>query len=131
MIPKAAPYDRTPVVITQSAPTAVVGGQSGTLWTYTVPAGRMLLVESFELSLTRLNVWTTPSAITLYATRNGAIILDMREYQNTVPYHDRTALSGDSLILTAGEVLAATYADSSVGGNHVVNAAMTGYTFLV
>jgi hypothetical protein len=129
LMPKAAPYDRSPTVWTQSANVTFAGGAGGTLWTYTVPAGRMLYVSTLQVSLLRISVATAAGTTDVLVTRAASSVLVLNSLLNTVGVFDHAELASDGLVLQPGEVLAASYFSADTGGTHNATAYASGYTF--
>jgi hypothetical protein len=125
------PWDRSPVGVTLQAVQNEAGSQSVTLWTYTVPVGRMLFLATAMLSIVRTAAATAPLQASPAITRNGLPLLEIVDYTNIVNTEKTQSLAPGGMVLLPGEVLGATYFSNDAGGSRLVTALASGFTFLV
>lgn len=131
LIPKPDPWDRSPVAFVQRNVANTGGIASATLWTYTVPAGRMLVVAAAELTCARQTVATGAGTLSMALRRATIQVAEIFDIENVAGIKQRSEVAPGGLVLFPGEVLSADYANSNTGGNHLVTATATGYTFTV
>jgi hypothetical protein len=132
LIPKAAPYDRAATTWSQTGiqfPTEPSG--TVTLWTYTVPAGRLLWIAAADLSILRTVVATANASAHMHLQRGGVDVLSLYDYTNVALSRSDKSLGPDGLVLLASETLTCTYASGSTGGQHLFIGNATGYSFAV
>jgi hypothetical protein len=130
LIPKAAPYDRSATVWSQAGiqfPTEPFGAT--TLWTYTVPAGRMLWIAAAHLSIVRTVVATTNASAHMHIQRGGVDVFNIYDYSNVALSRADKSLDPDGMVLLAGETIACTYQSGSTAGQHLFMGNATGYSF--
>lgn len=125
----AAPWDRNPSSFLQQAGASPTGPATSTLWTYTVPTGRKLLVSHASLQLVRSAVASAPSFVLLGLRRNNDKIEILESYSNVLGYHDRAQIAPGDLVLLAGETLSAVLQNGDTGGVWEAWAFATGLTF--
>lgn len=131
MLPNSslAPYDRGGAAWSQGARLSVAGGAVATMWTYTVPAGRILLVGNAEVASTRLTAATASVQFEVQMWRGSIRLLDLIDRKNTPFEVLRDTLAPGYLILLAGETISADYSNNDTGGTVLVNAHASGLLF--
>lgn len=126
------PWDRSPTSWSQTGiqfPTEP--SAATTLWTYTVPAGRLLWIAAADLSIVRTIVATTNASAHMHLQRGGVDVLNLYDYTNVALSRSDKSLGPDGLVLLSGETIACTYQSGSIGGQHLFLGNATGYSFAV
>ena len=100
-----------------------------TRWTYTVPASRLAIVTHLLMQFYRKTAATTVNTTTIYVIGPSNLILSLiQSYDNNVGSQSHNII-GQSMILTAGQSLAAHTYDQSTGGTHDFTVSMTAMEF--
>lgn len=130
-VPNSAkmPWDRNPAPWTSAGHLVASPGETGTLWTYTVPGGRMFWLASAELVLNRLTASTAVLSAYMQLLRNGVQLSAIANTDLAPPSHERATLAPSDLVLQPGEVLEASYGMLMTGGTCDVMTSATGFTF--
>jgi hypothetical protein len=123
------PWDRNPTAFSMNGVSAPAGPATATLWTFTVPAGRKLFLATAQVQQQRVAAATSSAAVSVTIYRGNAPLCYSLDYTNTVGTKDRDTLSPGGLVLLAGEVLAASYNQTDVTGQHYIMAFASGFTF--
>lgn len=127
-----APWDRGASVWTQTAAVSLVGGTGITTgWTYTVPAGKTLMVEHLDIQLERASVAAPAGLTRMWATINGAIVAIAQNGSNVVGALSSDGLRGGALFLLSGSVIALAYDSNDSGGAHNAFGTAAGVLFNV
>lgn len=125
-----APWDRNPLWWRMGNNAAMAGPTSSiAAWTYTVPAGRRLLVKQVSMILTRSTVATTFAGAQGVISIDAVTVFKVDLRSNVVAAQDRHELLADALLLTAGQVIAASYSNGDTGGNVQADARALGLLF--
>ena len=124
------PWDRNPTVWTQFAQPIANGGTSDTYpWTYTVPAGRKLMLAGATCQAVRQNIGSPGFIEGCDIQVNGTAIASAVSGQNVAGNQEIGAAGGVGLLLVAGSVIRAHYANGDTGGSILYTMAASGYTF--
>jgi hypothetical protein len=124
------PWDRNPTTLTQVFGGYVNGGNSLLSGgSYTVPAGRKLLIGSLFASVTRTALATTLNNTQGYIRRGALTLAYLIDWQNVVGNHvDYDSGVGD-LVLLPGEVFSMEMNSQDAGGTHYATASISGILF--
>lgn len=127
---RPAPWDRGLTVWSQSA-NAAPGPTTGTTtgWSYTVPAGKVLVLASAMALFGRISLATSAGIAQAIIAVNGFPVVEAADGSNVVGTSVRDALSGGPLYLPAASTVVSTYNNPDVGGLRIVWLLATGYLF--
>lgn len=124
------PWDRNPTPVQQGSVYTANGGQSNaSVWSYTVPASRILGLTHAIAEVSRYQSPTSPNYCQGLVYLNGAVFLlaQLGEFEQVPSVSD--ALQGGTLYLPAATVVSASYSNASTGGACFVQLLIAGYTF--
>lgn len=128
---RAMPWDRAPTLFQQQSTVGLPNGGPSTMWSFTVPAGRMLWLSTLECWVRRIATPSLLGSSTVQINRSGLPILQVLDSGQPIGYENRETLPGEHLILFPGETIAATMFSTETGTNHVATAFASGFTFAV
>jgi hypothetical protein len=124
------PVDRGLLVWTQYAVASQGGGTaSAVLWTYTVPAGRILAVERAAILGMRSAAATAAGIAQATVTVNGIPIADVANLGNTIGEVVRDSFEAGPLYLPAGNVISASASNPDTAGARLWWLFASGQTF--
>ena len=127
--PRLEWYDRNPQECTFTYAGDDVAPHSSTVrWTYTVPTGKKLFVESAVALVTRVTAADTASEVVARVTARAMSLLRAKIYTNAVGDKDHMNV-GRSVIMLAGSVLQGSTADLSTAGTIDFLATLHGIEF--
>lgn len=124
-----SPWDRNAATLSQWNIISVTpGGSVQTLWTYTIPANKVLYVATATVGLIRLTAPTTVGETFVELQAGGIDLLTAALKDGTIGKTDRDVLSGPGYY-RAGQVLKADVFDSSTGGSVQAWSMLSGFLF--
>jgi hypothetical protein len=124
------PWDRNPATWSRRAVADLAGGTGEVMaFTYTVPAGRMLLLSHADVRLTRLTAPSaTPNPTYAVLYRSATAILHARLHLSAAGFMVNDQLAGP-LVLLQTEPLTAYYGNYDTGGSVSAQVEATGILF--
>lgn len=112
-----APWDRGAAVWTATHAAVVTGPTTNVVnFTYTVPAGKILMIGELFLHLVRGSVATTASNANIQALVNGVQVLLAAGYSNVLNVEVDSRLAAGPVYLQAGDVLTSSVFSADTGG---------------
>jgi hypothetical protein len=120
------PWDRGAALWTQTAFQFLTAVNTGAVaWSYTVPAGKVLMLASAEVRMVRTAVATVVASVQAYIQAGGNTVVVIVGNANVLGEQVADSLTGGPLYLPAGTVVTANYScNESTGGHYVwMNAA--------
>ncbi|HZM54126.1 MAG TPA: hypothetical protein VFC03_03780 [Acidimicrobiales bacterium] len=127
---KAMPWDRNPTAWQQQGVQTFAGSVADTLgWSYTVPAGRKLMLTHLECRTLRSALATTLNTTYSYANINGSMVLNAIEQVNTLGTVVVDAMQSSPQYILPGGLITWRYLSLDVGGTHNVYGFAAGFIF--
>jgi hypothetical protein len=126
---KAAPWDRAPTAFSRNAFVGVSGPGNATLWTFTVPAGRMLMLGDAMVGWSRTAASTSGPQAQVQLFRGSGALLSILDFANVIGDEDVQQLGPSNLVLLPGEILMASYQVFATGGSGYAQAYASGILF--
>jgi hypothetical protein len=124
------PWDRNPTPFNQLAfanPTG--GGGVVTMWSYTVPTGRRLLLSSARAQMIRRIAATTPNYTAAWIELNGSYFVWLQTSHQTIGSQHTAEMQAGPVVLSAGHTLVAKYVIDETGGSLFTSIAAAGTLF--
>lgn len=124
------PWDRTPLAVGALVPGVVNGATAETAsFTYTVPAGRRLLISRITCQVSRLTVATTLVEVSAYLKLDGNFFAYCALTSN-VPGASISDVGGHGWpMLNAGQILVGYRRNDDTGGTARVSVGFSGFLF--
>lgn len=113
-------YDRSPVLVAEYALARIAPHSNTIRATHTVSSGKLLIISSIEMGITRATAAGTPGSAQFFlryvpAGGSSTILQAIEWFSNTLDVN-RTAHIGQGLIFEEGDKLDLTTSDGSTGG---------------
>jgi hypothetical protein len=125
-----APWDRNATYWSQSTVGGPNGGTVLTVgWTYTVPAGRILMLEYAFVQLVRVTAATVIANLVAYIAVAGSRILSCGDTSNVVGSRQVDVLAAGPVFLPAGTVIAFSFSCADTGGTSTARGFACGTLF--
>lgn len=124
------PWDRASAQWSRQVLTNVTGPVSPTTgFTYTVPAGKVLMLAHLDVRVQRVVVATTVGNTYAYGMVNGAAVVQVHESLNVLGSVVQQGLSAGPLYLAAGDTVSCLYSSSDTGGQYFYSVMAAGMLF--